>query len=159
VAPLNRDSGTLRGTRHIFGGRRDLRGVLFMAAASAKRFNPPIRAFYQRLRAAGKPYKVALVACIRKLLSILNQMVRNVRRSVDVGQLGKLIVRLAEETPQVARSVQVLQYPLRDGLVAIAPPRVGGRPGCADNGCDGNRDSVVCECPSGPTFRTSALSG
>ena len=77
VAPLNRDSGRLRGTRHIFGGRRDLRSVLYMAAASAKRFNPPIRAFYQRLRAAGKPYKVALVACIRKLLAILNQMVRN----------------------------------------------------------------------------------
>ena len=77
VAPLNRDSGTLRGQRHIFGGRRDLRCVLFMAAAAAKRFNPLIRAFYQRLRAAGKPYKVALVACIRKLLVILNQMVRN----------------------------------------------------------------------------------
>jgi len=77
VAPLNRDSGSLRGQRHIFGGRRDLRSVLFMAAASAKRFNPSIRAFYQRLRAAGKPYKVALVACIRKLLTILNQMVRN----------------------------------------------------------------------------------
>jgi len=77
VAPMNRDSGTLRGQRHVFGGRRDLRCVLFMAAASAKRFNPLIRAFYQRLRAAGKPYKVALVACIRKLLTILNQMVRN----------------------------------------------------------------------------------
>ena len=77
VAPLNRDSGTLRGQRHIFGGRRDLRCVLFMAAASAKRFNPLIRAFYQRLRVAGKPYKVALVACIRKLLTILNQMVRH----------------------------------------------------------------------------------
>ena len=77
VAPLNRDSGVMRGRRAIFGGRRDLRGVLFMAAASAKRYNPLIRAFYPRLRAAGKPYKVALAACIRKLLTILNQMVRN----------------------------------------------------------------------------------
>jgi len=80
VAPLNRDSGVMRGRRAIFGGRRDLRGVLFMAAASAKRYNPLIRAFYQRLRVAGKPYKVALVACIRKLLTILNQMVRNNQR-------------------------------------------------------------------------------
>jgi transposase len=77
VAPLNRDSGTLRGQRRIFGGRADLRAVLYMAALSAVRFNPVIRAFYRRLRAAGKRHKVALVACVRKLVVILNQMVRN----------------------------------------------------------------------------------
>jgi transposase len=77
VAPMNRDSGTMRGQRHIFGGRADLRAVLYMATLSATRFNPLIRTFYQRLRKAGKPFKVAMVACMRKLLIVLNQMVRN----------------------------------------------------------------------------------
>jgi transposase len=77
VAPLNRDSGTRRGGRHVSGGRRDLRCVLYMAAVSAARFNPLIRAFYVRLRDAGKPFKVRIVACMRKLLTILNQMARN----------------------------------------------------------------------------------
>lgn len=76
VAPINRDSGTMRGKRAIFGGRPDVRRVLFMAALVATRFNPVIKAFYQRLLAAGKPKKVALVACMRKLLTILNAMVR-----------------------------------------------------------------------------------
>ena len=69
VAPFNRDSGTLRGKRRIWGGRARLRAVLYMAAMVASRFNPVIRDFYQRLLAAGKPKKVALTACIRKLLS------------------------------------------------------------------------------------------
>ena len=77
VAPLNRDSGTLRGSRHVSGGRRDLRCVLYMAAVAASRFNPLIRAFYLRLKAAAKPFKVRIVACMRKLLIILNQMARN----------------------------------------------------------------------------------
>lgn len=77
VAPINRDSGTLRGKRAIFGGRPDVRHVLFMAALVASRHNPVIKAFYQRLLAAGKPKKVALVACMRKLLTILNAMVRS----------------------------------------------------------------------------------
>lgn len=77
VAPVNRDSGTLRGRRHIAGGRAGLRAVLYMAAVSAARFNPAIRAFYLRLKQAGKPFKVRVVACVRKLLLILNQMVRN----------------------------------------------------------------------------------
>ena len=77
VAPINRDSGTMRGKRSIFGGRPDVRRVLFMAALVASRHNPVIRAFYQRLLAAGKPKKVALVACMRKLLTILNAMVRS----------------------------------------------------------------------------------
>lgn len=77
VAPMNRDSGTMRGKRAIFGGRPDVRRVLFMAALVASRHNPVIKAFYQRLLAAGKPKKVALVACMRKLLTILNAMVRS----------------------------------------------------------------------------------
>ena len=77
VAPVNRDSGTLRGRRHIAGGRAGLRAVLYLAAVSAARFNPAIRAFYLRLKQAGKPFKVRVVACVRKLLLILNQMVRN----------------------------------------------------------------------------------
>jgi transposase len=76
VAPINRDSGTLRGKRTIFGGRPQVRKVLFMAAMVASRFNPVIKAFYERLVAAGKPKKLALTACMRKLLTILNAMVK-----------------------------------------------------------------------------------
>ena len=76
VAPLNRDSGTLRGKRRIYGGRAPIRATLYMGALVATRHNPVIRAFYQRLLAAGKPKKVALTACMRKLLVILNAMVR-----------------------------------------------------------------------------------
>jgi transposase len=74
VAPFNRDSGTLRGRRSVWGGRASVRGVLYMSTLTATRFNPTIRAFYERLRAAGKLPKVALVACMRKLLTILNAM-------------------------------------------------------------------------------------
>jgi transposase len=74
VAPLNRDSGTWRGKRAIFGGRATVRRVLYMAARVAARHNPVIRPFYERLIHAGKPDKVALVACMRKLLTILNAM-------------------------------------------------------------------------------------
>ena len=77
VAPFNCDSGTLKGKRHCWGGRADLRCVLYMATLSATRSNPVIRAFYQRLLKAGKAKKVALTACTRKLLTILNAMVRN----------------------------------------------------------------------------------
>lgn len=77
VAPYNCDSGTLRGQRHCWGGRADVRGVLYMATLCATRCNPAIRANYQRLLAIGKPRKVALVACMRKLLVILNAMVRD----------------------------------------------------------------------------------
>lgn len=77
VAPLNRDSGTQRGKRTIFGGRAALRSALYMPTWTAIRCNPVIRAFYQRLIAAGKPKKVALVACMRKLLIILNAMVKS----------------------------------------------------------------------------------
>jgi transposase len=74
VAPLNRDSGALRGRRTIWGGRAPFRAVLYMATLVATRRNPVIAAFYARLCTAGKPKKVALVACMRKLLTILNAM-------------------------------------------------------------------------------------
>jgi transposase len=77
VAPLNRDSGTLRGKRLVYGGRAPVRAVLYMAALVASKCNPVIRTFYQRLRAAGKPAKVALTACMRKLLIILNAIARS----------------------------------------------------------------------------------
>jgi transposase len=77
VAPLNRDSGAYRGRRSIGGGRARVRQVLYMAALSAKVHNPVLRAFYQRLIDAGKPKKVALVACMRKLLTIVNAMLRD----------------------------------------------------------------------------------
>lgn len=77
VAPLNRDSGTLRGRRTVWGGRAHVRTVLYMAAIVATRFNPVIRAFYRRLCAAGKAKKVALVACMRKLLTIVNAMLKH----------------------------------------------------------------------------------
>ena len=77
LAPLNRDSGARTGTRHIWGGRAPVRAALYMGAISATRFNPPIRALYDRLRAQGKPAKVALVACMRKLLVIANAVVRD----------------------------------------------------------------------------------
>jgi len=77
IAPFSHDSGKKRGKRFIKGGRPSVRSVLYMAALSATRFNPVIRVFYNRLIQAGKEKKVALVACMRKLLTILNAMIRN----------------------------------------------------------------------------------
>lgn len=77
IAPFNRDSGQFRGKRSIQGGRKQIRSVLYMAALSARRCNPIIREFAQRLTAQGKATKVVLVACMRKLLVILNTMVKN----------------------------------------------------------------------------------
>ncbi len=76
VAPHNRDSGTLRGKRTIWGGRTVVRTVLYMAALVATKWNPIIKTFYERLVAAGKAKKVALVACMHKLLTIMNAMVK-----------------------------------------------------------------------------------
>lgn len=76
IAPFNRDSGTLRGRRTIWGGRAPVRRVLYMAATSAIRCNPVIKPFYAQLIHRGKPHKVALVACMRKILGILNAMAR-----------------------------------------------------------------------------------
>ena len=77
VAPYNRDSGTLRGKRTVWGGRARVRAALYMGALVASRYNPVIRDFYQRLLAAGKPKKLALTACMRKLLVILNSMLKH----------------------------------------------------------------------------------
>jgi transposase len=77
VAPLNRDSGGYRGARSVWGGRAQIRSVLYMATISAARANPVIREFYQRLIGSGKKPKVALTACMRKFLTILNAMVKN----------------------------------------------------------------------------------
>jgi transposase len=77
VAPFNRDSGPRRGKRRIFGGRAGVRGVLYMAALVGSKNNPVIKSFYERLLAKGKEKKVAIVACMRKLLVILNAIVRD----------------------------------------------------------------------------------
>ena len=77
VAPFNRDSGTLRGKRTVWGGRARLRAVLYMGALVASQYNPVIRDFYRRLLAAGKPKKLALTVCTRKLLVILNSMLKH----------------------------------------------------------------------------------
>jgi transposase len=84
IAPLNRDSGTLRGHRAIWGGRATVRAALYMAALVASRHNSVIRAFYKRLRDAGKAPKVALVACMRKLLTILNSMIKHKTRWSEI---------------------------------------------------------------------------
>ena len=76
LAPFNHDSGRFHGRRSIYGGRASVRKALYMAAFTAKRFNPVIKAFAQRLEAAGKPFKVVMVACMRKLLVILNTMLK-----------------------------------------------------------------------------------
>jgi transposase len=76
VAPLNRDSGQQRGARHIWGGRAQVRGKLYMATLAAIRFNPVLKSFYQRLLVKNKLKKVAIVACMRKLLTIINVMIR-----------------------------------------------------------------------------------
>lgn len=77
VAPLNRDSGAMRGRRMIHGGRKHVRNALYMATISAVQFNPAIRAFRDRLRAKGKPAKVVLTACMHKLLTMLNAILRD----------------------------------------------------------------------------------
>jgi transposase len=90
VAPYSRDSGVLRGKRMIWGGRAPVRSALFLSVWSAAKWNPAIRTFYNRLRAKGKPAKVAQVACMRKLLTILNAMVRDDRpwdASIPLDQL------------------------------------------------------------------------
>ena len=77
LAPFNRDSGTLRGSRTVWGGRTHVRATLYMSTLVAVRYNPGLKGFYERLRAAGKAAKVALTACMRKLLTILNAMVKH----------------------------------------------------------------------------------
>jgi transposase len=76
VAPYDDDSGQRRGRRHCSGGRASVRCALYMAALTARRFNPVVRALADRLKAAGKPHRLVMVACVRKLLTILNAVVR-----------------------------------------------------------------------------------
>jgi len=76
LAPFNRDSGASSGKRRVWGGRSAVRSVLYMAALTARRFNPLIKTFSQRLAQAGKPFKVIITACMRKLLTILNTLVK-----------------------------------------------------------------------------------
>ena len=80
VAPMNRDSGAMRGRRAVSGGRGRVRAVLYMGALVASQHNPVIGSFYQRLLAAGKTKKLALTACMRKLLTILNSMMKSGQR-------------------------------------------------------------------------------
>jgi transposase len=77
LAPFAADSGKRKGQRFVWGGRADVRAVLYMATLSAKRYNPTIKKFFERLTSAGKPFKVAMTACMRKLLTILNAMLKN----------------------------------------------------------------------------------
>ena len=77
VAPMNHDSGKHRGERHIIGGRQSVRNILYMATLTARTYNPLIKAMALRLTQAGKPFKVMMTACLRKLLTMLNTMVRN----------------------------------------------------------------------------------
>ena len=91
IAPLSRDSGTLRGRRFVQGGRASVRAVLYMGTLVATKRNAIIRTFYQRLLAVGKPKKLALVACMRKLLTILNTMVRTQQRWSADHRSGALI--------------------------------------------------------------------
>ena len=87
VAPMNHDSGSHRGVRFVRGGRANVRNVLFMSAWAAVRWNPALKVVYDRLVGAGKAKKVALVACMRKLLVILNAIVRDRKPWVDVTKL------------------------------------------------------------------------
>jgi transposase len=113
VAPLNRDSGTWRGKRAVWGGRAQVRAVLYMSALVAARFNPVIRAFYQRLCAAGKAKKVALTACMRKLLTILNAMIKHrTRWDHTTGQAGA--IRDGRLSPSGG-------YQATDGLAIVDP--------------------------------------
>jgi len=77
VAPLNNDSGTFKGRRCTWGGRANVRAALYMASLSAVRYDPAIKSFYERLVQAGKPKKVALTACMHKLLTIINAVIKS----------------------------------------------------------------------------------
>jgi transposase len=101
LAPMNRDSGTMRGHRAIVGGRADVRAVLYMAAMAARRFNPALRVFHARLRAAGKPGKVALTAVARKLLVIADAIVSSGRpwQPSPGGEDGHDTIPLASPAP------------------------------------------------------------
>ena len=114
VAPVNRDSGAMRGHRAIAGGRKGVRNTLYMAALTAVRWNPAVRASYERLRARGTPPKAALVAAMRKLLTILNAIIRDDAH-------GKPL------DPQDSHSLSLVALPRRAGLAGDAGPIATGR--------------------------------
>lgn len=99
VAPLNNDSGRKRGRRTIWGGRGRVRSILYMVAQSAIRFNPAIRALFERLIGAGKPWLVAMVACMRKILTILNAMMKNGTRWEPDYEAQRQARKAAEREP------------------------------------------------------------
>jgi transposase len=102
VAPLNRDSGTFRGKQQIWGGRTQVRNALYMAVLSARRWDPTIKAFYERLCAAGKPYKVAMTACAHKLL-IVNAVIRSAKPyEINFVQRSPTSAQLASTAPETA---------------------------------------------------------
>jgi transposase len=104
VAPMNRNSGTMRGKRMVWGGRAPVRAVLYMAALVGLKHNPVLRGFYERLRAVGKPFKVAVTACMRKLLTILNAMLQRaglvVTPAARPRRLHALVRQLVKDTPR-----------------------------------------------------------
>src|SRR2546426_4514295 len=117
VAPLARDSGTLRGKRMVWGGRASVRTALFMAVLCGRRWNPVLKVFYERLIAAGKPKKVALIACARKLLTILNAMVPNNTRWIEFARQDskQFLTSIITQTPRCLRSpIPVVELNLRD---------------------------------------------
>ena len=90
VSPMAKQSGTKDGKRMVRGGRQSVRCALYMAALSARRYDERLKAFYTRLRKQGKPYKLAMIACVRKLLSTLNQMVRN-QETFDASKFAAMV--------------------------------------------------------------------
>ena len=145
VAPYNRDSGTLRGKRAVWGGRSRVRAVLYMGALVASRHNPAIRDFYQRLLATGKPKKVALVACMRKLLVILNAMLKHGSLWCDITQPGRRSFTLTFKTVAIGCSFSGVGLPLQNHY-----PRFRGAPSSFFKGCPQDRHSV----DSGLAFHT-----
>ena len=128
VAPLARDSGTLKHKRLVWGGRAPVRAALFMAALVGTRCNPVLRAFYRRLLAAGKPKKVALTACMRKLLTILNAMMR---RGTALAPLGARLKNktVANDCASAAGHQLGARTNLRLHLPAARSPPPGRSPG------------------------------
>src|SRR5207245_10616000 len=117
VAPLARDSATLRRTRMVWGGGASVRTALFMAVLCGRRWKPVLKVFYERLIAAGKPKKVALIACARKLLTILNAMVRNNTRWMESARQDsiQLLTSIRPQAPRCLRSpIPVVELNLRD---------------------------------------------
>src|SRR6202158_678963 len=120
LAPFNRDSGNLRGSRCIWGGRAQVRRVLYMATVSGVRSNPAIRTFYLRLRASGKHAKPALIACMRKFLVILNAMLHNKTpwRTPALTSWARIFNTVAARKRSGLSAVKTRRPPLLDGVLA-----------------------------------------